>query len=49
MTKALKLWPGVHGRVLCEEIATAWEQLHWLGPNARTMQLIEEILAEPQP
>jgi hypothetical protein len=47
--KAMRLWPGAHGQVLCAEINMVLGHLHWLGPSALTWRLIDEILAAPEP
>jgi hypothetical protein len=47
MVRARALWPGVHGEVLCEEIEAGYI-LRWLGPSARTVRLIDDILATPE-
>lgn len=43
--KATRLWPGVIGEVLAEEIMTTLDLPSWLRTQTRTNRLIDAILS----
>jgi hypothetical protein len=43
--KAKRLWPGVIGEVLADEIMAQMELPSWLRSQSRTQQLIDTILS----
>jgi hypothetical protein len=43
--KATRMWPGVIGEVLAEEIMTTLDLPAWLRTQRRTQRLIEAILS----
>lgn len=47
--RAMERWPGVHGQVLRDEIASGLTVLPWLGPSSRVIKLIDQILDEDTP
>jgi hypothetical protein len=49
IAKARKLWPGVIGEVLGDEIRYAYDLLPWSGGSARARALIAEILDMTDP
>lgn len=46
--KATRLWPGVIGEVLADEIMTMLDLPSWLRAQARTNRLIDAILNIPE-
>lgn len=43
--KAIRLWPGVIGEVLADEIMTTLDLPSWLRTQGRTQRLIDAILS----
>lgn len=43
--KATRLWPGVIGEVLADEIMTTLDLPSWLRAQSRTQRLIDAILS----
>jgi hypothetical protein len=43
--KAKRLWPGVIGDVLADEVMAALDLPAWLRPQTRTSRLVDAILA----
>jgi hypothetical protein len=43
--KAKRLWPGVIGEVLADEIMALLDLPLWLQPQTRTQRLIDELLS----
>ncbi|HET9256942.1 MAG TPA: hypothetical protein VFO16_17340 [Pseudonocardiaceae bacterium] len=46
--KAKRLWPGVIGEVLADEIMTVLDLPSWLRGQTRTLRLAEAILDIPE-
>jgi hypothetical protein len=46
--KAKRLWPGVIGEVLADEIMTMLDLPSWLRAQTRTRRLIDAILGIPE-
>lgn len=46
--KAIRLWPGVIGEVLADEIMAVLDLPSWLRNQGRTRRLIDAILSLPE-